>query len=95
MRRISRPCYNKSHRCPGWAGGGIHRAKVDRCPSGGYINAYGERAWKWRFHTCQICDVLVLPYMVRWIDPAYIWHWKIKDFPRWLDDRIWEWRHRR
>jgi hypothetical protein len=34
--RLSRPCYDKAHRCPGENGGGIHYAKVYRC-SGGRI----------------------------------------------------------
>lgn len=32
--RLSRTCYDKSHRCPGWAGGGMHYAKTDRCIDG-------------------------------------------------------------
>ena len=32
--RISRPCYDKPYRCPGWAGGGMRYAKVDRCSNG-------------------------------------------------------------
>lgn len=36
--RISRPCYDKPHRCPGWAGGGCLGAKEDRCTGdGGYV----------------------------------------------------------
>lgn len=34
--RLSRPCYDKAHRCPGWAGGGWKSARRDRCP-GGYV----------------------------------------------------------
>lgn len=36
MTRLSRPCYDKAHRCPGWAGGGMKSAKVTRC-KGGYV----------------------------------------------------------
>ena len=32
--RFSRPCYDKPHRCPGWAGGGTRSARVDRCENG-------------------------------------------------------------
>lgn len=32
--KLSRPCYDKPNRCPGWAGGAMKFAKVDRCPSG-------------------------------------------------------------
>ena len=34
MRRLSRPCYDKAHRCPGWAGGGMKYAKTTRCADG-------------------------------------------------------------
>jgi len=74
--RVSRPCYDKYHRCPGWAGGGLKYAKADRCPGHGYVRTYGEtrmrRLWKWRFHRCDKCGVIVLPYMTRWLDPAWI-----------------------
>lgn len=72
--RISRPCYDKFHRCPGWAGGGMRYAKVRRCDSG-YIRYFDEertdRLWKWRLYRCQKCRVIVLPYMTRWLD----WRW--------------------
>lgn len=32
--RLSRPCYDKAHRCPGWAGGGGRSAKQSRCDGG-------------------------------------------------------------
>lgn len=35
---ISRPCYDKPHRCPGWAGGGCLSARESRCTEkGGYV----------------------------------------------------------
>lgn len=80
--RFSRPCYDKFHRCPGWNGGGIHSAKITRC-EGGYLGLhYEKRAWRWRFTSCPVCGVIVLPYMVRWLDPAYWWRWKRTE---WLD----------
>ena len=69
--RISRPCYDKMHRCPGWAGGGDLCAKVDRCDNGRITVPYGQPFWKWRFCRCDTCGVLVLPWMVRWLD----WRW--------------------
>lgn len=33
-RRLSRLCYDKAHRCPGWAGGGGRSAQRDRCENG-------------------------------------------------------------
>jgi hypothetical protein len=37
--RLSRPCYDKPHRCPGWAHGGwvVHTKRPDRC-DGGYVD---------------------------------------------------------
>lgn len=67
--RISRPCYDKFHRCPGWAGGGERYAKVQRC-EGGHLpdSCYEGRLWKWRINRCETCGVYVLPYLVRWVD---------------------------
>jgi hypothetical protein len=39
----SRPCYNKPHRCPGWVGGGMTSAMVDRCPDGGSLSRIDYR----------------------------------------------------
>lgn len=71
MIRISRPCYDKPHRCPGWAGGGMRRARTDRCEGGSLRGLYERRAWRWRTTRCPTCDVLVLPYAVRFLD----WRW--------------------
>lgn len=86
--RISRPCYDKPRRCPGWAGGGTRYARVRRCDSG-YINYYlrkddpdkAKRLWAWRLNQCPKCGVWVLPYVVRWLDWRYVWGWKIADIP--------------
>lgn len=70
--RISRPCYDKMHRCPGWAGGGNHYAKAVRC-DGGYLNCYRDprgRWWQWKTNRCPKCGLLVLPYMIRYVDPT-------------------------
>lgn len=73
MIRISRPCYDKYHRCPGWNGGGLRYAKRDRC-DGGYVTVdYDKRCWTWRSHRCNKCRVIVLPYRVRWFDPSWWW----------------------
>lgn len=69
--RVSRPCYDKYHRCPGWAGGGLRYAKADRCENGSLTPIYDKRLWKWRVNRCPKCHVVVLPYMVRWLD----WRW--------------------
>jgi hypothetical protein len=70
--RLSRPCYDKMHRCPGWAGGGLRYARRDRCDNGhlGW-QIYEGRLWRWRLNRCPACAVVVLPYVVRWVD----WRW--------------------
>ena len=84
--RISRPCYDKYHRCPGWNGGGTRSARTQRC-DGGYLGAaYERRAWKWRLYRCPKCGVRVLPWMIRYLDWRYWWSWKRRDLLRWLTD---------
>lgn len=68
--RISRPCYDKPHRCPGWAGGGMRYARRQRCPGALLGVSYGP-GWRWRFHRCGTCGVIVLPSNVRWLDPGW------------------------
>lgn len=92
--RISRPCYDKMHRCPGWAGGGMRYAKRDRCDGGSLARVidYDGRWWRWRTHVCPTCEVLVLPYVVRYVDWRWYWSsvrsrvglWWRYDRPRWL-----------
>lgn len=81
--KISRPCYNKMHQCPGWAGGGMKFAEVTRCDSGSLGDElYDKRLWKWRTNRCGTCGLLVLPCMVRWVDPGWwrhtfrMWWWR-------------------
>lgn len=70
--RISRPCYDKPHRCPGWTGGGERYARVNRCPAGGRIPIdYERRGWQLRFHRCPDCRVIVLPWLVCWTSPSW------------------------
>lgn len=72
--------------------------QTSRCDDGrlkrdGNMDAiYDGRWWAWRFNRCAICGLLVLPYMVRWIDPAWLryrvsclWHWKL--LPPWRRHR--------
>lgn len=73
--QVSRPCYDKFHRCPGWAGGGLRYARVRRCDSG-YIAYYTDDGllpwWRWRTYRCPKCRVLVLPYATRYADPSWL-----------------------
>lgn len=75
MTRLSRPCYDKFRRCPGWAGGGTKFAKKQRCSNGSILYDPDKRLWKWRLHRCNTCDVIVLPYHIRWIDFRW-WIWQ-------------------
>lgn len=85
--RLSRGCYDKYRRCPGWIGGGPKYARVKRCEGGYLIDVYERPLWKWRFHRCSKCDVLVLPYVSRWLSVPNLIHevrWKIRDLAyRW------------
>lgn len=72
--RISRPCYDKMHRCPGWAGGGMRYAKKRRCYNGRLPwTIYDGWLWRWRTNRCTACGMLVLPYMIRYVDPYFYW----------------------
>jgi len=71
--RLSRPCYDKPHRCPGWAGGGDRYAKIQRCEGGHLNDLYEKRLWRLRFNRCDTCDVLVLPYAIQYFGP---WWWR-------------------
>ena len=73
--RLSRPCYDKPHRCPGWVGGGMRYPKVDRC-DGGRVMIRGDRdrspgTEPWRFGRCDRCGVVTWPYITRWLDPSW------------------------
>jgi len=80
--RLSRPCYDKIWRCPGWAGGGNKYAKnEDRCDSGSIrIGPDPDRSWssvpfwKWRVWKCNTCDVVIWPYVIRYVDPSNWWY---------------------
>lgn len=93
MIRISRPCYDKYWRCPGWAGGGMKYAKVDRCPTGaslGPVINWNSRWWRWRWHQCLDCKVWVMPYNWTRIAPTNI-KWKLR---WWIKDLIIAWKNR-
>ena len=70
--RLSRPCYDKYWRCPGWAGGGWRYARNVLCDNGRIqVDWENPRGWKWRFHHCDTCNVTVFPYKTRYLDPAW------------------------
>lgn len=79
--RLSRPCYDKPHRCPGRNGGGMTYPKVYRCEAGfittsgrdRYGDARGPAQARWRFGRCNECDVVTWPWVTRRLDPS---HWR-------------------
>lgn len=98
---VRRQCYDKPHRCPGWNGGGMRYPRDadqprrwwqqrTRC-EGGYLWARSlSDPWRnWRWHRCTRCDVLALPYVTRYFDPAWwrseirSWRWGLIDDVRW------------
>lgn len=80
---ISRPCYDKPHRCPGWAGGGFLRALVSRCDSGSLSRVDYRRRY-WFGARCPECGLYVIPIILRGLDPTWIW-WMVRHphWPRW------------
>jgi hypothetical protein len=97
---VSRPCYDKRHRCPGSVGGGMKSAKVELC-HGGYVNHPStldpnRRASNWEFGRCKKCGVLVLPSNIQYVDPSN-WPWLVRSMIRdikwkyhlWQDERRW------
>ena len=90
IRRVRRGCYDKYHRCSGWAGGGMRYTDHRVCPDGSLSGCYDKRLWKWRFNTCNKgCGTLVLPYATRWIDPSWIWYEAKSKLRDWKHERSW------
>jgi hypothetical protein len=89
--RISRPCYDKFHRCPGWIGGGPRYPRHDsRCDGGRIQVDYDAPLWRFRTWRCNTCDVVVLPYATRWLSVP----WLLAETRCWLRDLPYRWRHR-
>lgn len=86
--RISRHCYDKPHRCPGWAGGGWKFAKVHHCDNGRIQIDYDDRWYKWQIHRCNTCDVRCLPIVVQWLDYRW-WGWWLTKRVKWtLEEKL-------
>jgi len=82
--RLSRPCYDKPWRCPGWAGGGLKLAKKYHCENGRMTGWEGDQRWpQWRFQRCTQCSTVTLPFALRRLDPTWI-AWRIT---RWWETR--------
>lgn len=90
--RLSRHCYDKPHRCPGWAGGGWKYPRgAQRCDNGHIEIDYSNR-WKrnWTFHHCDKCDVVCWPIFTQWLDPSY-WRWKLTRLRGWWQEHVTWW----
>lgn len=75
--RFSRPCYDKPHRCPGWAGGGMKYPRGESRCNNGRIRTRVEMkefpgeyeypaSTPWRFGHCDTCDVVTWPWALSW-----------------------------
>lgn len=89
--RLSRHCYDKAHRCPGWAGGGwkFPKGGESRC-NNGYIQIDYSSRWtrNWRFHRCTVCDVVCWPIVLQNLDPAYWRHWHLYRLKMWAEEHL-------
>jgi hypothetical protein len=87
--RLSRHCYDKPHRCPGWAGGGWTWAKVRRCDAG-RIDIDHTSHWtrNWRFHRCDTCGVVCWPIVLQQLDPTYWLHWHFYRLHSWAEEHV-------
>ena len=75
--------YDKAHRCPAWSGPAMRNGPDDdRCPSGRIVINYDDRMWRWKTHRCTSCDVVVLPDVIRDLDPVW---WRHVLRRRWVD----------
>lgn len=95
IMRLSRPCYDKFHRCPGWAGGGFKYPKVDKCTNG-YIKYGKDYTYRiWEFGHCSKCDVIVFPNHIRYIDATFYKSellWKIQKIKWAVQNAYYDWK---
>lgn len=75
---LSRLNYDKMHRCPTWSGGGWTYARdvAGKCDASFASFMYARPHWRWRFIRCPKCQVTCLPYVTRWLDPAWL-RWRL------------------
>lgn len=75
--KIMRSNYDKKHRCPNWSGPAF-KGGVGDCPGGSLSRQmYGtlgeKRHAEWKFFVCYQCGTIVLPNILRNLDPSW---WK-------------------
>ncbi|MET0994076.1 MAG: hypothetical protein ABWY20_08325 [Mycobacterium sp.] len=85
---IRRACYDKPHRCPGWAGGGFRYPKEGKsiCDNG-YIPYSESRLDGWAVKKCGECGTIRLPIYTKWLDPAWLKFWIGMKLTSWKIDR--------
>jgi hypothetical protein len=99
--RLSRPDYDKEHRCPGGiSGGGWKFSKVEHCVGGyvtvrvmdeGYPGHPGK--YRWHFGHCNRCDTVTWPVaLCHLVDPTW-WRFAVWRFwDRRIMDSVRDWR---
>lgn len=93
--KIMRSNYDKMHRCPNWSGPAFKGGDGD-CPGGSLSSqmypADGRNTHpRWRFYTCYQCGTVVLPNVLRNLDPTW-WAWRIEWKTRNLRYKIEQWK---
>lgn len=88
---IRRACYDKPHRCPGWAGGGFHYPKEGKTICWNGSIPYSDSPFdQWMFKRCSKCGTVRLPIATKWFDPKWLWYWTGVKFRNWKFDREWK-----
>lgn len=77
--KIMRSNYDKKHRCPNWSGPALKGSGGD-CPGGSLARQmYGTMGEKkhaeWKFFVCYQCGTIVLPNVLKNLDPSW-WRYK-------------------
>lgn len=75
LHRLSRPCYDKPWRCPGWSGGGPNKAKKYKCEDGRIQGWSGDKKYPHLyFHRCNECNVITIPFVLRWLSIHHLFY---------------------
>lgn len=88
---IRRACYDKPHRCPGWAGGGFRYPKDGKtiCANG-YFPYTDSRFDGWKLRRCTTCGTVRLPIHLKWLDPSWLAYWVPSKIEDWKYERQWK-----
>lgn len=73
--KIMRSNYDKARRCPNWSGPAMRGGSGD-CPGGMLARWHEYRHPQWHIMRCPKCGTVVLPNVLRVLDPAWwSFHW--------------------